>query len=85
MQEENPEVITNRFNQFFVNIGPELAKDIPDSPLHWDHFDKDGDRTPSSMFLTPVKDTDIRHLVNECVTKTSTDVDDFDMRLIKKV
>lgn len=25
MQEENPEVITNRFNQFFVNIGPELA------------------------------------------------------------
>lgn len=84
-QEDDMGVVAEKFNTFFVNVGPNLAKDIPDTSLQWDHFDKDGGRNPNTMFLTPVKETEIRHLVNKCVAKTSTDVNDLDMRLIKKV
>lgn len=84
-KEDNMREIANNFNNFFIKVGPDLASGIPDSSLHWDHFDKDGDRNPNSMFLTPVKETEIRHLISKCVAKTSTDVNDLDMKLIKAV
>lgn len=44
-----------KFNEFFVNVGPDLADKIPDqiTPDGWkDNFI---DRNLSSMFLTAVK------------------------------
>ena len=56
--------IAEKFNDFFINIGPTLAKGIPDinkSPLH--HI---GNKLKETLFLSPV---DIPEIKNYNVTE----------------
>ena len=57
--------IAEKFNEFFINIGPTLAKCIPDinkSPLH--HM---GNKLKETLFLSPVDIPEIKknHNVTE--------------------
>uniref|UniRef100_A0A672GYN6 Reverse transcriptase domain-containing protein n=1 Tax=Salarias fasciatus TaxID=181472 RepID=A0A672GYN6_SALFA len=74
-------VVPQKFNNFFVNIGPELASKIPDGDD--DHqFIKSN---PNSMFLRAVDEVEIVNIVRNCKNKTSTDCDGVDMMVVKKV
>ena len=76
--------IANGFNNFFVNIGPSLAKIIPKC--------KDSlftqflpDKIEDTMFLQPVTEEDIMQQVNNAKNNKSKDHDQFDMCLVKKI
>ena len=76
--------IANGFNNFFVNIGPSLAKRIPKC--------KDSlftqflpDKVEDTMFLQPVTEEEIMQQVKNAKNKKSKDHDQFDMCLVKKI
>ena len=76
--------IANGFNNFFVNIGPSLAKRIPKC--------KDSlftqflpDKIEDTMFLQPVTEEEIMQQVKNVKNKKSKDHDQFDMCLVKKI
>ena len=76
--------VVNSFNDFFVNIGPNLAEKIPVASSSEAWNDNLTDRDPSSMFLTAVDEKEIIDIVNNCKYKTSTDCNEMYMIIVKK-
>ena len=74
--------IVNRFNDFFVNIGPKLSEEIQDPVTSNDNLI---DRNSKTMFLMPVEEKEIIDIVNECKSKSSTDYNEIDMIIVKRV
>ena len=68
-------IITGSQNitDYFVNIGPNFAKNIPDSDIEFHNFLKD--RNPKSLFLTPVIEEEVKDIVNNLNTKKSSGYD----------
>ena len=76
--------IANGFNDFFVNVGPNLANNIQcenNKTIH-SYLKK---RNDSSMFLGPVDVNEVLKTVNSCNSKTSTDCDEMSMSLVKNI
>ena len=76
--------IANGFNEFFVNIGPALAKNIP---VHSDidvtnYMNVQNDK---SMFLIPADESEVSSIVRNCSNKSSEDSDNVSMKLLKEV
>ena len=55
--------IANHFNDFFTNIGPNLAKKIPHCSKKFDSFLKDP--SPNSIFLKPVTTSEIEKIIQK--------------------
>ena len=77
--------VANKFNDFFVNVGPDLAGRIPDPGTSGEHLDTLLERNPSSMFLKAVDESELLDIVKKCKNKKSTDFNEIDMTLVKKV
>ena len=75
--------IANSFNNFFVNIGPTLADDIPISNDTFSTYLTDA--VGDTLFLKRVTQAEIIDLVNNTKSKKSKDHDDIDMCLVKKI
>ena len=80
-------VAVNKFNQYFVNIGVDLANKIPVPKENICHFmiiimPKTNE---CNLFLSPVLQEDIITTVNNCKSKTSCDHNNIDMVIIKQV
>ena len=75
--------IANKFNEFFVNVGPDLAKNIKvcDNANIYDYL---SNRNCQSMFLESVSEKEIIDIVNSFKSKTSTGYDNIDMSIVKK-
>ena len=73
-------IICNRFNDFFVNIGPTLAKSIPkvnESPLSYM-----GNRLIESIYLEPVTENEINTLI-KTLKDTATGFDNMNSMSLK--
>ena len=73
-------IICNRFNDFFVNIGPTLAKSIPkinESPLSYI-----GNRLIESIYLEPVTENEINTLIKS-LKDTATGFDNMNSMSLK--
>ena len=73
-------IICNKFNDFFVNIGPTLAKSIPKvdkSPLSYM-----GNRLNESIYLEPVTEKEIKTLIS-ALKDTATGFDDMNSLSLK--
>ena len=57
----NPQDISNKFNEFFVNIGPELASNIHNTGKNY--YDYLTDVNPSSMYFQPIVEMDIIKII----------------------
>lgn len=79
------DVVANSFNQFFVNVGPDLAGKIPDHGTSEENLEKLINRNPCPMFLTAVEEREIVDIVMKCKNKKSSDCNDIHMTLVKKV
>lgn len=66
--------VVNSMNDFFVNVGPELARNISDqgSETMSENLMKNH---PDSIFLSAVDKLEIKSVVIECNNKISTDRD----------
>ena len=72
--------IAEYFNNFFVNVGPTLAKNIPTCSNNFESFLSN--RVDESIFLNPVTDEEILAIVQNSKSKLSKGYDDIDMCLI---
>ena len=79
----DPNLVANDFNDYFVNIGPNLAK----------KFNRDSDRffkflTGSyneSMFLYDTSYDDVHKVIDKMATKTSCGIDEISRKVIKRM
>ena len=74
------ELISNKFNDFFINIGPTLAKSIPrinKSPLSYL-----GNRLTETMYLAPVNENEIGQLIKS-LKDTAAGFDDLNSMCLK--
>ena len=76
--------IATKFNDFFVNVGPNLASKI-EPPENINIFNYLGSSKQNSMFLKPVDEQEVFNIVHECKAKTSEDCDHLNMNLIKQI
>lgn len=83
-ENENMQDVVNKFNDFFVIIGPELAENIPNhgNDKLYDSLVK---QNPKTIFLSDVSEVEIRNIVTKCKSKYSTDCHGIDMIIIKKI
>ncbi len=77
--------VVNSFNIFFVSVGPKLAEEIQDPVSSEDWNENLIERNSNSMLLTEVEEKVVINIVNKCKYKTSTDHNDVDMKIVKKV
>ena len=76
--------ISNGFNDYFINVGPNLANEIP---IHEGKNVNDymNERNAHCMFLSPVIENEIVDVVNNCKNKVSEDSDEISMSILKEV
>ena len=79
------ENIANGFNNYFVNVGPSLADNIPATDTHFSQYLSDSTNVTNSLFLNPVTEDEIVRVVAQLKPKKSKGHDELDMCLIKKL
>ena len=73
------EHIANGFNNYFVNVGPSLADNIPATDTQFSQYLSASTNVKNSLFLNPVTDVDILQLVAKVKPKKSKGHDELDM------
>ena len=64
---DNPAKIANNFNDYFVNIGPNLAHNIPSNSSPIGDYLNYSNHT--SLFFTPVTEFEVIDIVNSLITR----------------
>ena len=79
---ENQQEIADKFNDYFINIGPTLAKKIPASKklLSEYHIRSYSD----SMFLFPTTDMEIINIIHDLKNSSSSDYNGIPVKVIKQ-
>ena len=78
---KNSFAIAEEFNRFFVNIGPELAKQIPPSDMNAAEF-LQGNHC-NSMFFSPTTAEEISDVINNLKNSSSAGHDNIPVKVIK--
>jgi hypothetical protein len=78
--------IANKFNDFFTNIGPSLAKKIspPDTSI-LDHVMKPSDSPSTSLFLSPCTVEEILDITNSLKSSNCIGIDNISSNLLKQI
>ena len=84
-QFECKQSIADEFNNFFVSVGPNLAKNITVIDGAASIYDYMGYQNRNSMFVHPVTEIEIINVVKCCKPKNSKDCNDISMYVVKKV
>jgi hypothetical protein len=82
---EDQNEIAKKCNDFFVNIGPDLAKKIPAITKCRSIYDTLPSANPSSIFLVPCTTDEIIMIINNLQNSSGVGVDCFLTRVIKSV
>lgn len=77
-----PMSIGSCFNNFFVNIGPDLAKKVPQATRPFNSYLKAN--FVNSFTFSPVTENEILQIVNNLNNKTSTGVDEVPLNILKE-
>lgn len=75
--------ISNIFNNYFSNVGENLASQIENVNVDHMHFMKN--KANKTLYLSPVSENDIIDVVNKFKNKRSKDSENLNMVLIKKL
>ena len=76
--------IAHEFNKYFVNIGPNLADEIPSS--EGKHvLDYMPAANPHSFFIEPTSENEVIDIVKKLKSKTSKDYNEVSMQIVKNV
>ena len=81
----DPQTIADKFNSYFVNIGPQLAHKISHTDTNFHHFLRQCKSPAGSLFLSP---TDIDEVTSICKTLksgASSGFDDIKADVVKSV
>ena len=78
---EDPQEIANKFNEFFANVGPNLAKTIPTTTKQPVDFMKGN--FLDSMYLSPTNEYEVSDIISKLKNTNSRGFDDIPVKLIK--
>lgn len=74
--------IANAFNNFFVNIGPNLGKNIPEVNKDFNHYMKG--HYNNSIFLTPIDGQEISNIISAFKSGKSSGYDGISPSIVKE-
>ena len=77
----DPKIISEKFNDFFVNIGNKVEAKIPNSKSSFLNFLKN--RASNSMFVTPVDDIEVLNMLNKLDKSKSSGPNSIPTNLLK--
>ena len=77
--------IADEFNNFFVDVGSNLAQMITVADNAASIYDYMGQQCPNSMFINPVSEDEVVSIIKSCKPKHSKDCDDINMYVLSKV
>ena len=80
---DDSHTIANSFNDYFVNVGPNLDNKLPQCETHYNKFMKKS--FPNTMFLYPTTEHEIIDIVKLLKNNSAPGVDDFSTSVIKHV
>ena len=69
----------------FVNVGPNLANNIPAVNNAASIYDYIGQHNLNSMFINPVNEAKVVHIIKLCKPKDSMDYDDKIMWVLSRI
>ena len=81
----NKQTIADEFNNFFVNVGPNLAKNIPAANNAASIYDYMDQQNLNSMFINPVNEAEVIRIIKLCKPKDSMDYDDISMWVLSRI
>ena len=79
----DPNTIANRFNDYFVNIGPGLAKKLPNSKTTFDKYLTNSCK--NSFFINPITKYELENEINNLNAKKSPGYDGISSQVIKAI
>ena len=79
----DPNAIANRFNDYFVNIGPSLAKKLPNSKTAFNKYLTNSCK--NSFFISPITKYELENEINNLNSKKSPGYDGISSQVIKTV
>ena len=77
----NPKNITNAFNNFFINIGPSLAKTIPQSNKNFKNFLNNS--SLNSFVLKPVTHDEVRKRISQLNNRKALGLTSIPVTILK--
>ena len=77
--------IAKGFNNYFTNVGFNLANNFSSPDKDVSIYDYLGEVCNGSMFLSPVDEQEIIRTVQQFKNKVSTDFTDINISMVKKV
>ena len=81
----NKQTIADEFNNFFVNVGPNLVKNIPAVNNVASIYDYMGQQNLNSMFINPVNEAEVIRIIKLCKTNDSMDYNDISMWVLSRI
>ena len=81
----DPKIIANNFNNFFANLGLNLAQNIPPTNLNFHHYLNNVVPPINSLFFKPTDTQEIVSICNSLKSGTSGGFDDIKSDVVKSV
>jgi hypothetical protein len=78
-------LISNGFCEYFTNIGPNLAANIPNPITNASQYLQNIQRNPNSFFMTPTNPEEILDIIKQLKPKNSSGHDTISTKLIKSI
>ena len=79
----DPAEISNKFNEYFINVGPNLASKIPVSDMNFSNYL--GERSIKSIFFDPVTENEVEVEIRKLKENKSCGHDDIPPKLVKNI
>ena len=79
----DPAEIANKFNEYFVNVGPNLASKIPDNTVQFTSYLTNSNIY--SVFLDPVTEKEVENQLNKLKYGKSCGYDEMSPKVMRKI
>ena len=79
----DPVKISNKFNEYFINVEPKLAEKIPDNHIHFSTFL--GEQSVNSVFLDAITEKEVEIEISLLNGNKASGHDDMPPKIVKKI
>ena len=79
----NQKEIANNLNEYFVNVGPRLARKISEQSTNYKAYLTNSDN--NSIFLDPITEKEVEVEISQLKENRATGYDDLAPKVVKKI
>ena len=85
LEEKHGRKIVNELARYFLNVGKNLAENMPLSKRSINSYLKDVQSNSKSIFLSPVTPSEVMKIINKLMPKNSSGIDNINNKIIKEL